>query len=550
MPTVLSDSKVLWLFAIVIVIMGVFIWYTLNEYDNPLEGFSSGEFGPKGDFVMKFLPKRGDVGEYEEEKGYTRDSRFFEGYADVQRIGVKNDFCRMIEPGAGTDPESAFFACALAGTENLSGTEYRTETVKEGFRRSRDDYMHDIDKSGREAYCRILKSADGTFQALCRKAQDRRFGKTDVIDTSPPKPIKTMLDFYDGIMMWLRMRDDLVDYAGNLLVSTAGDISINEAPEKNRPVEGLHFLGGNQFLRLGENQSMEFSEIISMRAMRAFSCWVYFDEFTNNAHIFDFGNGAGKNNVFLGIVGRGNPTVQSDTIRPDPCNTQSTVPDSPSGAQLAPIMSPQHLMATTPANVDEFTCPGPEIVGRRVPPLISKADPPKGPAITADLIYEVWDSEQRKMRVTIQNAVRLRQWTHICITAASMDAFRPDLNVYINGCFVFKYPAGFLPQTSFMTHNYIGKSNWQDVTSQYDNRDEPFKGYMFDFRVYNKPMEIRKVQETVKWGAGLLQIPLPKSLKENIQALEKQDKVVPVNELSNASPLLGDSGLLIQNPPF
>ncbi len=525
-----------------IILIGMFI------YNGGMEGFEDISPSEKiNSFVNKFLPRRGDIGEFEEESGYRRDPRFFGGYADVQGLGVKNDFCRMIEPAGSEDPLESFFACALAGTENLSGTEFRTETAGEGFRRSRDDYMHDISKSGREDYCRILKSEDGTFQRLCRRAMDRRFGRKDVIDAQPPANIKTLLDFYDGIMMWLRLRDDLIDYAGNLLVSTAGDIKIDETPALTF-TEGLRFNGADQFLRIGDNQSLEFSDNISMRSMRAFSCWVYFDEFTNNAHIFDFGSGPGMNNVFLGIVGRGNPTISTDVLRPVAC--QDTVPEPPSGAQEAPEMSPQKLMKTTAANTNDFTCPGPEMVGRRMAPLIPKAAPPKGPPVTADLIYEVWDSQQRKMRIRIPNAVRLKTWTHITITAANNDAFRPDFDIYINGCFVFKFPNGFLPQTSFMTHNYLGKSNWANATSQYDNRDELFKGSLFDFRAYNKPMDMRKIQETVKWGSKLLNIKVPKSLEENLKAMESQDKIVAVNQFGTESPLLKDSGILIENPPF
>ena len=43
--------------------------------------------------------------------------------------------------------------------------------------------------------------------------------------------------------------------------------------------------------------------------MKAISFWVKFDEFTNNAHIIDFGNGAGIDNVFIGSkAGKSNTT--------------------------------------------------------------------------------------------------------------------------------------------------------------------------------------------------------------------------------------------------
>jgi len=527
---------------IIVIIIGLYFYNRSEEF----EGFTviNDTKEKVNSFVMKYIPKRGDVGTYEEEKGFQRDPRFFAGYADIQRLGVKNDFCRMVQPEGSDDPKKAFFACALAGTENLSGTEFRTETVEDGFLRSRDDYMHDVTGAGREDYCRILKNADGTFQPMCRRALDRKFGKKDIIDPQPPGHIRTLLDFYDGIIMWLRLRDDLVDYAGNLLVATTGDLSIDETPNVSI-TEGLRFDGVNQFLRLGENYSMEFGDSLSIRMMRAVSFWVYFDEFTNNAHIFDFGSGEGNNNVFLGIVGRGNPTMDKNAIRQILCDDRDTIPAWPSGAQDAPEMSPQRLMKTTSANVDEFTCEGFEVEGRRMKPLRPRALPPKGEPVTADLIYEVWDSKQRKMRLKIPNGVKLKTWTHIAITADSMDAFRPNLDVYINGRFVFKHPNGFLPQTSFTSHNYIGKSNWANATSQFENRDELFKGSIFDFRAYNKIMGAKKIAETAKWGAGLLGIKMPAELKQIQAEIAKDLTVLPSNELSNAAPLITKEGAML-----
>jgi hypothetical protein len=540
------DNYLLIIILTLIVIIGLF--YLVNKDD--YEGFTMSNASESiNRYVSRFLPKRGDVGEFDEERGWRRDDRFFADWADIQRLGVKNDFCRMVEPENSSDPKEAFFACALAGTENLSGTDFRTEKVGDGFKRSRDDYMNDTTKSGRQDYCRILKNDDGSFQPMCRRALDRKFAKKDIIDSNPPKEIKTMLDFYDGIIMWLRMRDDLVDYAGNLLVSTTGELTIDETP-KLSTTEGLKFNGSNQFLRLGENHSMEFGDNLSLRSMRAVSLWVYFDEFTNNAHIFDFGSGPGTNNVFLGIVGRGNPSINMNDIRKSLCENTSTIPDAPSGAQPVPEMSPQELMKTTSANVDEFECPDPEVSPRKLKHPFTKVVPVNGEAITADLIYEIWDGQQRKMRIKIPNAVKLKTWTHIAITAANMDAFRPDINVYVNGCFALKFPNGFLPQSSFTTHNYIGKSNWTNVTSQYENRDELFKGSIFDFRTYNTMMGLQKIQDTVRWGSKLLGIKLPKSIQTIKESLAKENNIIPVNELSTAAPLLGDTGILIKDAPF
>lgn len=558
------------LLVIVVIVVGVhFYWIADDE-----EGFEDGDL-KQNSFVKKFFPVRGDVGEYEEESGFTREARYFAGYADVQNLGANLDFCRMVTPEGNDSPKESFFACALAGTENLSGTSYRTETVGEGFKRSRDDYMSSP-VQGRQNYCRILKTADGNFQPMCRRALDRRFGKKDIVDSKPIKRIATLLDFYEGIVAWLRLRDDMVDYAQNLIVMKGGGIKIDETPNPSI-TEGLTFNGIDQFLRLGENQSLEFGNNISLRGMRAVSLWVRFDEFTNNAHIFDFGNGSGKDNVFLGIVGRGNATVSTDSVRRFLCADETTVPEPPSGQQPvysspwdevsagcvqaagggctgkytdgAQLMRPQTLMVTTAANVDEFTCPGFEVEGRRMKPLQPRELPKGGPAKTADLIYEVWDRTQRKMQIKVSNAITLGKWTHIVITATNDDAFRPDIAIYVNGTINATKPSGFLPQTNYTTHNYIGKSNWSSVTSQYENRDELFKGSLFDFRMYDTPLSFEKIIQTIDWGTEALGIAKPTELAADVLA-RAGPGVVPINELPNFQPLNAPTTLGTTESPF
>ena len=61
---------------------------------------------------------------------------------------------------------------------------------------------------------------------------------------------------------------------------------------------------------------MTLGFMVPLRAIRAVMMWVRFDEFTNNAKIFDFGNGKGKDNFFLGILGKGDPDVGADSLRP------------------------------------------------------------------------------------------------------------------------------------------------------------------------------------------------------------------------------------------
>jgi hypothetical protein len=459
----------------------------------------------KDSFFSKFFPKRGDIAANLEDPGFITDKRYFNDYADVQRIGAKQDFCRMVVP-KGKSEDETFFACALGGSADLSSTDFRTKSVADGFKLGRDDYMANIMKDGRYAYCRILKGLDGTWQPLCVLAGDSKFGERDVADPSPPDDIMTLLSFYDGCVIWLRLRDDMLDYVKNTQVYYK-NATIDETP---RPIatEGLKFNGSSEFIRIGDSSDLTLGTQVRLRSIRAFSVWVYFDEFTNNAHIFDFGNGAGKDNVFLGILGKGDARVEGAAeIRPILCGTGSTLPEGPSGAQPVLEMSPQDCMKTSSGNIDEFVCLDQEIDARKLPPSTVRIPSPRGLTNYASLHYEIWDQRQRKMRVVINNMIPLKKWTHIVVTATTSDAVRPDIGIYVDNKLVYTEPSGFLPQTSSTTNNYLGKSNWANDTSLYELRDELFKGKIFDFRAYQKQMDETKIEATYNWGKKLLGIP-------------------------------------------
>jgi hypothetical protein len=136
-------------------------------------------------------------------------------------------------------------------------------------------------------------------------------------------------------------------------------------------------------------------------------------------------------------------------------------------------------------------------------PIQPKASP-QGEAKTADLVYEIWDDKIRKLHIQVKNVFPLRKWVHIAITAGNDDAWKPDLKVYRNGQLVHTESAAWLPQTNYTTNNYIGKSNWMNVTSPFDNADKLFKGRLFDFRGYRTAMNDKKVKDTYKWGKKLL----------------------------------------------
>ena len=469
-----------------------------------LEGWSNMVSVGASAHWASWVPRRGDVSLSKEQDGYIRDLRYLATYTDIQRLGVDHDFCRMVV--SETDPADMFFACALGGTEGLSTVKYRTPSTKNGFQVSRDDYMNDVLHEGRSAYCRILKTGPYQFEAKGNPAGDLSFSSSLVVDTNPPPTIQTLLTFYDGIVFWLRMKDDLLDYAQNLLVANVGSLWINELPQ---PItEGLTFNGLDQYLRLGENSDLSFGKTIGLRYMRATSFWVYFDEFTNNATIYDFGNGAGRDNVVVKIVGRGNPGAQTP-MKPLLCqdSSQSTVPDAPSGPTCTEEISPQMAMATSRGDVNRWDCPKPELFGRIMEPLLSKKAAATGDITTADLLYEIWDPRQRKVHIQVKQAFPLREWVHIVITTTDMDPVKPGLAIYRNGEEVHREESAFLPQTDTTSHNYIGKSNWANATSPYANADELFKGRMFDLRGYRTMMTPQKIKDTYLWGREKLGLP-------------------------------------------
>jgi hypothetical protein len=397
-------------------------------------------------------------------------------------------------------------ACALAGTDGTASTGYKTLAKSEGFKFSRDDYFREVNSDGRDDYCRIVKVADApedAWEARCAPAQVGGFGKKEIRDNSPPANIIDLLWFYEGIMAWYRFKDDIKDYAENTQIALAGGVKISEDPRLEK-TEGLRLNEttvamidkpppAEQFIRIGENKELEFESRFEIRELRAFSTWVNFDMFTNNAHIFDFGNGSGKDNVYLGIEGRGNDTAPAKKKPLGPSPTDDDIVCS----RTAPReVAPQLFMKHTEANVELYDCPGPEPVDPAVKPQEQEEQKSEK---RANLLFEIWDKEQRKMRIKVVDAVKERAWHHIVITTTDY-AFRPTWEVYIDGVKVFTKEEGHLPQTAYVTKNYIGKSNWENASGQGEYKDERFRGSLFDMRFYRIPMSETKVMKTFEWG--------------------------------------------------
>jgi hypothetical protein len=123
-----------------------------------------------------------------------------------------------------------------------------------------------------------------------------------------------------------------------------------------------------------------------------------------------------NNNILLGIIGRGDGTASSGLIgRSDLiCGEEDkkTIPDRPSGAQPCPEVSPQQLMKTSAANVDDFTCPLPSVIARNLDPLQQTAS--DGQSSTASLINEVWEGLRRTM--TIKQTSHIYRYVEIINT--------------------------------------------------------------------------------------------------------------------------------------
>ena len=92
----------------------------------------------------------------------------------------------------------------------------------------------------------------------------------------------------------------------------------------------------------------------------------------------------------------------------------------------------------------------------------------------------------------------------MAVAALNDDPYRPDLAFYRNGVLMHVQPAAWLPQKNETTLNYIGQTNWLDVTNRYANKSELFKGYMADIRMYNSVVEEEVIKDSYKWGTEKL----------------------------------------------
>jgi hypothetical protein len=504
-----------------ILLLAIMIYEVFNERKRNVEGFATRE-----NYLDSYYPKRTDIvpGQTVEDNGWVRDLRYKEQYVDVQKIGIKHDLCRVVMKR--DDPGSMMMACALAGTDGTPSRSYTTLTKAKGFAFSRDDYFRENNPSGRADYCRIRKTnkaPSDKWEAYCAQGDVAMFKSKEVKDSNPPEDIVNLLWFYEGIMLWYRFKDDLLDYADNTRLALAGNIKIDQNPLAPT-TEGLKLNAipltlmdtppaKEQFIRIGENSELEFDRNVELLNLRAFMFWVKFDKFTNNAHVFDFGNGSGHDNVYFGIEGKGNDTSLSKEKQVGRTPTDDDIVCQ----KMAPReLDPRVFMKWTEANVEMYDCPGPEPIARSTND-IEMEDPnvfisgqtkqPEPEPKKANILFEIWDKEQRKMRIKCIDALEERTLHHVVCTVTDM-SFRPTWKVYVDGVNIFTHQEGHLPQTNYTTKNYIGRSNWEDATNQGEYKDERFCGTLFDFRMYRIPISEEKIKKSIEWGKKILKLPV------------------------------------------
>jgi len=439
----------------VIVVLVLIVGYIVSETVGPTlkEGFVA--------------PLRSDIGlstnsatGMEESGNYIRDLRYAEAFVDIQGIGVATDFCRAVSKKS--DPDSLRISCALGRRDGMDTMEYNSLTKREGFRFSRDDYW--TKGSKRMDYCRILKDEEtGEWFASCAVAGLEGFKRKEERDSNPPPAIQSLLEAYEGILVWFRWQDDRDDYAQNAAFSVHGSPTwstllrpdLTRGLQLNRSTKPLR-----DFLRWGEAGTMELHQAIQPRQIRAIACWVWWDAFEKGAMIVECKNPSNTTNkmdrIALGIEG--------------------------GGQDLPPIQNAKPAQELRPELV--------QAIGQLTEPaLLSR--PPLPNVKGATYFFEIWDQEQRIMRLTgPMGSAKTGEWQHVAVTTTDATAWWPTWQLWINGIPVAEKTDGRLSPAMELKENYIGSS---------------VRGCIQDFRMYNRPINPSNV---MTWSQKKLH-PLP-----------------------------------------
>jgi hypothetical protein len=419
------------------------------------------------------IPRRMDIGAtYEgwthEETGYIRDIRYAETYTDVQKNGVAADFCRAVYKKG--DPASLHIACALATREHMDTMEYKSSSIKDGFRFSRDDYWRDVNGDGRMDYCRILRDEDtGGFISTCAISTAERIGPREERDTEPPPVIRQLLESYEDCLVWFRFQDDTVDYAGNAVLEYHGrpeiptlihplktrGIQFNryspEAPEKVGPP--------TDYFTWGERGNLHLDQDIAPSQIRAISFWIWLDSFTNTTRVMECSNPSSKtvkDLVWIGVESTGRNLLPAlpNTVD-DPALELRADEVYRLGQQVEPVRVPDRRQLLQNTNTNQSTW-----------------------------VFEIWDQEQPIMRLSAPHTARTGKWQHVAITTTDSTSWWPTWQIWIDGVKQAEKKDGRLIPALYLTQNKLGL----------------LSGCLQDFRIYKKPLTAAKLQSTITYA--------------------------------------------------
>jgi hypothetical protein len=417
------------------------------------------------------VARRSDIGYmadgWKEETGYIRDLRYSETFTDIQGLGVAADFCRAV--ARKNDPESLHMACALATRDGMDTLEYRSKSTRDGFRWSRDDYWN-IRTGRRSDYCRILKDhGTGEWFASCAVAGRDGFKPQEERDTAPPAAIRQMLEAYEGILTWYRLRDDIEDYAQNTVLEFHGrpEPSTLLNPIKSRGLQFNRWSAAAQaaghpappltdYVRWGEPATLELNQSVPPRQIRAIAFWIWWDGFERGTRILEASNGKNKDLLWIGTEGGG--------------------VDLPPARGMIPAaeLPPNHVYC-----IGQMTEPA----AQRPP-----ASPPRSDA--ARYVMEIWDEQQRIMRIESPTAAaKAGQWQHVAFTVTDATEWWPTWQLWIDGRLVQTRTDGRLSPALELTQNFLGQN---------------VRGCLQDFRVYRTPLTEAKLKAAIAWSKPLL----------------------------------------------
>jgi hypothetical protein len=111
----------------------------------------------------------------------------------------------------------------------------------------------------------------------------------------------------------------------------------------------------------------------------------------------------------------------------------------------------------------------------------------------ATYVFEIWDEEQRVMRLAAPFTARTGVWQHVVLTTTDATTYWPTWQLYVDGIPVATRTEGRTIPALELTHNFIGRG---------------FRGCLVDFRVYEKPMPAEKRVAAMTWAKPRLH-PVP-----------------------------------------